>query len=124
MANRVILVSGMIFLGRGESELVNGYFWDSFGDLLAAAFCSQPVILGIVLSEENQYMKYYSFAELNSEQFNTAIRLIRDEIASWGDLIPGAMNPEGTLPSWQWRAKNVWEDICEPLVARDERYTP
>lgn len=97
-----------------KSTYVNGRYWDAFGDLLDAVFLPDyPKLHEIIKSEEGEYLKFYSFIELDKEQFNQSIELIRDFIAKQD-------NPT----EWQEMAQVVWNEIAEPYIIQDKRYQP
>ncbi|AOE41765.1 hypothetical protein [Pantoea agglomerans] len=91
---------------------VNGNYWDAFGDMLDGVFLpNHPKLHEIIKSEEGEYLKFYSFVELDKADFNRAVKLIRDYIAK-------QQNPT----EWQNMAKVVWEDVAEPNIIQDARY--
>ena len=91
---------------------VNGSYWDAFGDLLDAVLLPDyPELHEIIKSEEGDYLKFYSFVELDRAGFNQAVKLIRDYIEK-------QQNPT----KWQKMANVVWEDVAEPYIIQDERY--
>ena len=93
-------------------DFVNGSYWDAFGDLLDAVFLPDyPKLHEIIKSEEGEYLKFYSFVELDKQDFNLAVRLIRDYIAK-------QQHPT----EWQKMAQVVWNEIAEPYIVQDERY--
>ena len=95
-----------------KSTYVNGSYWDAFGDLLDDVFLpNHPELHEIIKSEEGEYLKFYSFIELDKADFNRAVKLIRDYIAK-------QQNPT----EWQKMAKVVWEDVAEPYIIQDARY--
>ena len=95
-----------------SSTFIHSSYWDVFGDLLDAVFLPDyPQLHEIIKSEEGEYLKFYSFVELNKEQFNQSVRLIRDYIAK-------QENPT----EWQKMAQMVWTEIVEPYIVQDERY--
>jgi len=95
-----------------RSTYVNSRYWDAFGDLLDAVFLPDyPILHEIIKSEEGEYLKFYSFVELDKMDFNQAVKLIRDYIAK-------QKNPT----EWQKMANVVWVDIAEPYIIQDERY--
>ncbi|WP_392551371.1 hypothetical protein RHO14_07720 [Orbus wheelerorum] len=95
-----------------KSTYVNGSYWDAFGDLLDAVFLpSHSKLHEIIKSEEGEYLKFYSFVELDKEQFNQSVNLIMGYIAK-------QQNPT----EWQKMAQVVWNEIAEPYVVQDERY--
>lgn len=95
-----------------KSTYVNSSYWDVFGDLLDAVFLPDyPKLHEVIKSEEGEYLKFYSFIELNKEQFNQSVKLIRDYIAK-------QENPT----EWQKMAQMVWTEIAEPYIVQDERY--
>lgn len=54
-----------------KSTYVNSSYWDVFGDLLDAVFLPDyPKLHEVIKSEEGECLKFYSFIELNKEQFN------------------------------------------------------
>lgn len=97
-----------------KSTYVNGRYWDAFGDLLDAVFLPEhPKLHEVIKSEEGEYLKFYSFIELDKEQFNKSVKLISDYIAKQN-------NPT----EWQKMAQVVWNEITEPYIIQDERYQP
>jgi hypothetical protein len=97
-----------------KSTYVNGSYWDAFGDLLDAVFLPEHSKLHeVIKSEEGEYLKFYSFVELDTEDFNKAVKLIRDYLVK-------QQNPT----EWQKMAEVVWEEIAEPYIIQDERYQP
>lgn len=125
-------MSGMIFVGfdlsksEGEkslSESIASIYWDAFGDLLDEVLLpNYPQLHESIKSEEGQYLKFYTFEELDRVNFNLSIKLIRQylkymKIEDWGkrDYITD-------MAKWQNMASQVWEDIVEPYVVRDRRY--
>ncbi|OCG14601.1 MULTISPECIES: hypothetical protein [unclassified Gilliamella] len=100
--------------GKFISTYVNSSYWDAFGDLLDAVFLpNYPKLHEIIKSEEGEYLKFYSFVELDKEQFNQSVKLIRDYIAKQS-------NPT----EWQKMAQVVWNEIAEPYIIKDNRYQP
>ncbi|WP_239352909.1 MULTISPECIES: hypothetical protein [Snodgrassella] len=99
---------------RFTSTFIHSSYWDAFGDLLDAVFLpNYPKLHEIIKSEEGEYLKFYSFIELNKEEFNQSVKLIRDYIAKQN-------NPT----EWQKMAQVVWNEIAEPYIIQDERYQP
>lgn len=95
-----------------KSTYVNGSYWDAFGDLLDMVFLpNYPQLHEIIKSEEGEYLKFYSFVELDKDQFNQSVKLIRDYIVK-------QKNPT----EWQKMAQVVWTEIVEPYIIQDERY--
>ena len=93
---------------------VNGSYWDAFGDLLDAVFLPEyPNLHEVIKPEEGEYLKFYSFVELDKEGFNKAVKLIRDYFVK-------QQNPT----EWQKMAEVVWEEIAEPYIIQDKRYQP
>ncbi|OMQ18028.1 hypothetical protein [Serratia oryzae] len=93
---------------------VNGSYWDAFGDLLDAVFLPEhPKLHEVIKSEEGEYLKFYSFVELDKEDFNKAVKLIRDYLVK-----------QQTPTEWQKMAELVWEEVAEPYIIQDERYQP
>ncbi|OCG18310.1 hypothetical protein [Gilliamella sp. WF3-4] len=99
---------------RFTSTFIHSSYWDAFGDLLDAVFLpNYPKLHEIIKSEEGEYLKFYSFVELDKEQFNQSVKLIRDYIAKQS-------NPT----EWQKMAQVVWNEIAEPYIIKDNRYQP
>lgn len=95
-----------------KSAYVNGRYWDAFGDLLDAVFLPDYSKLHeVIKSEEGEYLKFYSFVDLDKYEFNTAVKLIRGYVAK-------QQNPT----EWQKMAQVVWNEIAEPYIVNDERY--
>ncbi|MDE8756033.1 hypothetical protein PZA22_16225 [Pectobacterium polaris] len=66
---------------RLTSAFIHSSYWDAFGDLLDAVFLPDyPELHEIIKSEEGEYLKFYSFVELDKVGFNQAVKLIRDYI--------------------------------------------
>lgn len=98
--------------GKFKSTYVNSRYWDAFGDLLDVVFLPEYLKLHEVIKlEEGEYLKFYSFVELDKTGFNQAVKLIRDYIAKQYDPT-----------KWQQMANVVWEDIAEPYIIQDARY--
>lgn len=94
------------------SAFIHSSYWDAFGDLLDTVFLPDyPQLHEIIKSEEGEYLKFYSFVELDKVSFNQAVKLIRDYIEK-------QQNPT----KWQKMASVVWEDVAEPYIIQDERY--
>ncbi|MDR2249438.1 hypothetical protein [Acinetobacter sp.] len=108
---------------RWTIEYLNSSYWDAFGDLLDEVLLpNYPQLHESIKSEEGQYLKFYTFEELDRVNFNLSIKLIRQylkhmKIEDWGkrDYIID-------MAKWQNMARQVWEDIVEPYVVRDSRY--
>ena len=91
---------------------VNGNYWDAFGELLDAVFLpGHSKLHEVIKSEEGEYLKFYSFVELNKEDFNKAVKLIRDYLVK-----------QKKPTEWQKMAEVVWEEIAEPYIIQDARY--
>ncbi|WP_262010665.1 hypothetical protein [Acinetobacter baumannii] len=108
---------------RWTIEYLNSSYWDAFGDLLDEVLLpNYPQLHESIKSEEGQYLKFYTFEELDRVNFNLSIKLIRQylkymKIEDWGkkDYITD-------MAKWQNMASQVWEDIVERYVVRDSRY--
>ncbi|MDO7481390.1 hypothetical protein Q5X45_01080 [Acinetobacter baumannii] len=108
---------------RWTIEYLNSSYWDAFGDLLDEVLLpNYPQLHESIKSEEGQYLKFYTFEELDRVNFNLSIKLIRQylkymKIEDWGkrDYITD-------MAKWQNMASQVWEDIVEQYVVRDSRY--
>lgn len=97
---------------RLTSAFIHSSYWDAFGDLLDSVFLpNHPGLHEMIKSEEGEYLKFYSFVELDKADFNQAVRLIRDYIGK-----------QENLTKWQSMAKVVWEDVAEPYIIEDTRY--
>ncbi|BAP36452.1 hypothetical protein [Acinetobacter guillouiae] len=125
-------MSGMIFIGfdnerpKGDkslSELINGTYWNAFGDLLDEVFLpNYPQLHESIKPEEGEYLKFYTFEDLSKDDFNLSVKLIRQHLQH--------MKPEDWRPrdyindmaKWQSMARQVWEEVAEPFVVFDSRY--
>ncbi|AUR32673.1 hypothetical protein [Morganella morganii] len=97
-----------------KSTYVNSSYWDAFGELLDAVFLpGYPKLHEVIKSEEGEYLKFYSFVELGRQDFNLAVKLIRNYISE-------QQNPT----EWQKMAQVVWKEIAEPYIVQDDRYEP
>ena len=125
-------MSAMIFIGfddtrpqgsKSLSELINGTYWDSFGDLLDEVFLANfPQLHQSIKSEEGEYLKFYTFEDLNKADFNLSVKLIREYLTI---MSPSDWQPKDyirNMEEWQNMAREVWEDIAEPYVVLDSRY--
>ena len=106
-----------------SSELLDNGFWDAFGDLLdEALLLHYPNLHESIKTEEGYYMDFFTFRELSKEDFNLAVRLIREHVAS---MTPNSWPPRKyvtDMAGWQEAARRVWKEIAEPLVVLDRRY--
>lgn len=124
----------MLFIGfdvkkpqgeQGLSDLVNGSYWDAFGDLLDEVLLLDYWKLhASIKSEEGEYLKFYTFEDLNSEEFNLAVRLIREHLFKMEPSMWQARDYITDMSKWQRMAREVWEEIAEPFVVLDSRYDP
>ena len=125
-------MSGMLFIGfdakkpqgeQGLSDLVNGNYWDAFGDFLDEVFLPlYPNLYSSIKSEEGQYLKFYTFEDLNKADFELSVKLIREYLTI---MSPSDWQPKDyirNMEEWQNMAREVWEDIAEPYVVLDSRY--
>jgi len=97
---------GLSYLPRLESA------WSCLVSLLNKVFQMEySKLYMIIRSEEGESLDFYSFVELNKDEFNLAVRLIRQYIANISEPT-----------DWQLLGKSTWETIAEPLVVKDERY--
>ena len=108
---------------KGLSDHASGGYWDAFGDLLdEALLLHYPSLHESIKTEEGYYMSFFTFRELSKEDFNLAVRLIREHVAS---MTPNSWPPRKyvtDMARWQERARRVWKEIAEPLVVLDRRY--
>ena len=121
---------GRIYIGysehgeekQGLGDHASGGYWDAFGDLLdEALLLHYPNLHESIKTEEGYYMKFFTFDDLSKEDFNLAVRLIREHVAS---MTPNSWQPKdvGSMAGWQEAARIVWKEIAEPLVVLDRRY--
>ena len=104
------------------SDHASSGYWDAFGDLLdEALLLHYPNLHESIKTEEGYYMKFFTFDDLSKEDFNLAVRLIREHVAS---MTPNSWQPKdvGSMADWQEAARIVWKEIAEPLVVLDRRY--
>ncbi len=107
---------------KGLGDHASGGYWDAFGDLLdEALLLHYPNLHESIKTEEGYYMKFFTFDDLSKEDFNLAVRLIREHVAS---MTPNSWQPKdvGSMAGWQEAARIVWKEIAEPLVVLDRRY--
>ncbi|MEF9956284.1 MAG: hypothetical protein RR767_03700 [Acinetobacter sp.] len=127
-------MSGMLFIGfdvkkpqgeQGLSGLVNGSYWDAFGDLLDEVFLSlYPNLHSSIKSEEGEYLKFYTFEDLDSDDFNLAIKLIREHLLKMEPSMWQSRDYITDMAKWQSMARLVWEESAEPYIVLDSRYDP
>ena len=102
---------------------VNGDYWDAFGDLLDEVFLlNYPQFHEKIKLEEGEYLKFYTFEDLNKADFNLSVKLIREYLTI---MSPSDWQPKDyirNMEEWQSMAREVWEDIAEPYVGLDRRY--
>lgn len=126
-------MGAVILFGRDEtqkyledqvtSSYVNSIYWQAFGDLLDAVFLpNYPQLHEVIKSEEGEYLKFYSFIDLNQEDFNLAVKLIRDHLSKLTAADWPSKDYIKDMSQWQSMAKEVWEGIAEPFVVKDTRY--
>ena len=97
---------------RLTSAFIHSSYWYAFGDLLDDVFLpGHPRRHEIIKSEGGEYLKFYSFVELDKAGFNRAVRLICNYIAK-------LQKPT----EWPNMAKIVWENVAVPYIIQDERY--
>lgn len=124
----------MLFIGfddkkpqgeHGLSSLVNGSFWDAFGDLLDEVFLpNYPKLHESIKSEEGEYLKFYTFEDLNKKDFKLSIGLIRQHLLDMNQSSWKSREYVNDMVEWQRMAREVWEEIAEPYVVLDSRYDP
>ena len=68
-------------------------------------------IHSIIKCDEGQYLKYYSFMELDREKFNIAINAVRKYITSLEH--PSSIEEYGI---------DAWKECVEPYLISDARY--
>ncbi|WEV50126.1 hypothetical protein OZX61_12360 (plasmid) [Acinetobacter sp. ESL0695] len=105
-----------------ECEM-NSIYWDAFGVLLEEVLLlSHPHLYDGIAREEFTLFEYYTFTELSSIDFNLVVKFIRKYMlrlaeASWKekDWITDVQLVKS-------RARQVWFELLEPLVIKDDRY--
>ena len=86
--------------------------WDSLGEILDKLLLPMySDIHSIIKCEEGQYLKYYSFMELDGEKFNIAINAVRKYITSLEH--PSSIEEYGI---------DAWKECVDPYLISDERY--
>lgn len=92
---------------RFTSTFIHRSYWDAFGDLLDAAFLpNYPELHKIIKSEEGEYLKFYSFIELDKTQFNQSVKLIRDRLYS--KTIESNWMAENGSSSMEWNCRALY----------------
>ena len=89
----------------------NSTAWEAFGDFLDEILSERADILDCIKGEQWIYNKTYSFQDLSGDDFNWAVRKIRDYIKS-----------NAICDEWVDWGIAVWKDIVEPLIIKDHRY--
>lgn len=108
---------------RCVMESITSFYWDAFGDLLDEVFLPNYLKLHeSIKSEEGEAMKFYSFAELNKEDFNLAVKLIRKHLSKMRPIDWHPRDYVTNMSDWQDMAKQVWEEVTEPYIVLDNRY--
>ena len=112
-------MAGNIYFGfdasiREGDAYNDGYvstsFFQAFGDLLTESLseaCSSQ-LEGI---KEREVLMLYRFTHLSPADYNLVIQTIRRHIA-------GLSNPS----EWQQKGIQVWNEMAEPFIRKDERY--
>lgn len=128
-------MSSSVFIGLNDQKQregnftytggsVNSIYWQAFGDLLDAVFLPKyPHLHELIKSEEGEYLKFYSFLDLNQEDFNLAVKLIRKHLDKLTAVDWPSKEYIKDMSQWQSMAKEVWEGIAEPFVVKDKRYS-
>ena len=92
--------------------MIGDGWWDSLGDLFDEALLPKYLdIYNIIKSEEGQYLRFYSFAELTYDEFNLVINVMRDFISSLKE--PTQIELNGII---------AWNECVEPYLIMDPRY--
>ena len=105
-------------LDKSHSEVksvrtyVSSGAWDSLGEILDKSLLPMySDIHSIIKCEEGQYLKYYSFMDLDREKFNIAINAVRKYITSLEH--PSSIEEYGI---------DAWKECVEPYLISDARY--
>ncbi|MGM3223631.1 MULTISPECIES: hypothetical protein [Dickeya] len=91
-----------VTLNRRASDALE----DLFNDALQSSY---PIIYEKIM--EVLVLDQISFTDLSREDFNLAVKNIRD-----------CIKRRTELTEWQLYQKRIWEEEIEPLVQQDERY--
>lgn len=123
------LIIGMNDNGQKSSDFqrtgdfVNGNFWEAFGDLLDEVFLlNYPQLHGNIKPEEGEYLKFYTFENLNKDDFNLSVKLIREYLLQMKSQDWQPRDYVRDMEKWQSMAREVWEEVAEPYVVLDSRY--
>ena len=66
--------------------------------------------------------EYYTFTELSSNDFNLVIKLIRAYMPMLKEVVWGEKVWITDVQLVKSRAQQVWFELLEPLVTKDDRY--
>ena len=108
---------------RCVMELITSAYWDAFGDLLDEVFLPRyPKLHESIKSEEGEYLKFYTFEDLNKDDFNLSVKLIREYLLQMKSQDWQPRDYVRDMEKWQSMAREVWEEVAEPYVVLDSRY--
>lgn len=94
------------------SQYLNTIYWEALGDFFDEVFAkSYSHLQEKIKPEDGEYFKFYTFEELNQNEFNLAVKLIRQ-------CINETKNPT----VWQEKAIDAWKSLIERHIYRDKRY--
>ena len=112
MGKNIFFSSGHLNRDYGIlGEYINNSSWECIGELFDLALLSKYPELHEMIKEESYLLGFYSFIELDQEQFNLVIREVRSIIAN--------------LESSSCLERNcisAWNEYVEPFLIADPRY--
>ena len=92
-------------------EYINSSAWECIGELLDWALLAKHPKLHEMIKEESYLLGFYSFTELDKEQFNVVVWEVRALVANLehpSDLGKNCIS--------------AWNEYVEPFLAADSRY--
>lgn len=105
-----------------ECEMSSTY-WDAIGVLLEEVFLlNYPELYDGIARDEFSLFEYYTFIELSSNDFNLVIKLIRAYMPMLKEVVWGEKVWITDVQLVKSRAQQVWFELLEPLVTKDDRY--
>ena len=105
-----------------ECEM-SSIYWDAFGVLLEEVLLlNYPHLYDGMAREEFTLFEYYTFTELSNIDFNLVIKLIRRYMLTLEAVLWEEKDWITDVQLVKSRARQVWFELLEPLVIKDDRY--
>lgn len=98
-------------------------YWDAFGVLLEEIFLlDYPQLYDGIARDELTLFDYYTFTELSIHDFNLMIKLIRSYMPQLSKAVWEEKDWITNVSLVKSRAEEVWFELVEPLIIKDDRY--